>query len=43
MGMILAKTFEGHHLSICVDEKKKIYIDCMFFTATCEPLENDNE
>ena len=36
MGLILAKTFDGTHTKIVVDQKKKILLDCMFFTATCE-------
>ncbi len=39
--MILAKTFEGNHLSVKVDEKKGIILDCMFFTTTCEPLNKE--
>ena len=38
LGLILQKTFEGHPIQILVDEKKKINLDCMFFTATCEPI-----
>jgi hypothetical protein len=38
MGYILAKTFEGFKLKIPVAEDPKIKLDCMFFTATCEPL-----
>jgi len=40
--MILAKTFEGFPISIKAEEKKKIYLDCMFFTATCEKLDAPN-
>jgi hypothetical protein len=41
MGMILAKTFEGVKLKLPVDEDPNIKLDCMFFTATCEPLQID--
>ena len=44
MGQILAKTFDGVKLKIPVDEKDpKIKLDCMFFTATCEPLQFNQE
>ena len=41
MGYILAKTFEGFKLKIPVAEDPKIKLDCMFFTATCEPMEKN--
>eukprot|EP00347_Sterkiella_histriomuscorum_P010954 403374299 len=41
MGMILAKTFEGNPIQIKVDKEKDIFIDCMFFTTTCEPQIDD--
>ena len=46
MGMILAKTFDGHKMRIPAEDDPKIKIDCMFFTSTCEPLKPksmDNE
>ena len=41
--MILAKTFDGNQLKIVVDQKRKILLDCMFFTATCEKMDHDDE
>lgn len=41
--MILAKTFDGGHLKIVSDSKKKVLLDCMFFTATCEQQNDDSE
>jgi len=38
MGLILAKTFEGHHIKIPTDDDPKIKLDCMFFTSTCENM-----
>lgn len=38
MGLILQKTFEGSHMWIKVS--KDVKLDCMFFTATSEKLDN---
>lgn len=38
MGLILARTFEGTRLTIPTEDPKS-ELDCMFFTATCEPLQ----
>jgi hypothetical protein len=38
MGYILSKTFEGHKFKLPVDDDPRITLDCMFFTATCEPV-----
>lgn len=38
MGNILAKTFEGQRIKVPTEDDPKIKIDCMFFTATCEPV-----
>lgn len=41
MGLILKKTFEGHHVWVKIDEKIKL--DCMFFTTTSEEVNHDDE
>ena len=41
--MILAKTFEGIKLKLPLPPPEKdLFLDCMFFTATCETLDNYN-
>jgi hypothetical protein len=40
MGLILKKTFEGAHLWVNVE--KNIKLDCMFFSATTEKLDDNN-
>lgn len=43
MGLILSRTFEGVRVKVPTEDDPKLKLDCMFFTATCEPLQKKED
>ena len=43
MGLILSRTFEGVRVKIPTEDDPKLKLDCMFFSATCEPLQKKED